>query len=139
MPIPNIYSGFIGNGSIVSFVDLPKRMGSSYTTSHLNGELKFTSPLHDIIDFQPNFIKMDIEGAELVVMQASPKIFKNASLVIELNKSAIREHFGYHVNDLIDELYKLYSTIYTQVGVTSKKELKTGMEKLEIIDVLCVN
>lgn len=67
-----------------------------------------TNTLDNLIDFEPDFIKMDIEGAELLAIQGGKKVFKNCPpLLIELNKFTSESFFNTPITDLIDEIFDI--------------------------------
>lgn len=73
-----------------------------------------TQKLDDIIDFEPDFIKMDIEGAEFDTLHGGVRTFsKCPPLMLELNNFTSTEFYDRHVSELIKKLIEIgYNLAY---------------------------
>ena len=99
--------------------------------------------LDNLIDFEPDFIKMDIEGAELDAINGAVNILKNNSpLLIELNKFTSKEFFDVDINELIDKIYDIgYNNaiiFYNDIISVTKETIKEIMSNNILLEVLFI-
>lgn len=159
IPVPKVHCEFLGDGNPVEFSYTDDYHACAYTTttnfkrgcsSDINSNLPKhtttivqTKKLSDIIDYQPDFIKMDIEGAEYNTIMSSIEIFKNVKcMIVELNKWTNEAFFNQSINLLIDLLCYMYETYILYNGVLYEVDrywLYSFFQKNLMIDVLCVS
>lgn len=146
--VPTIHEAFLGDGSSLYFSRAESNHACSYTatTQHSQSEevkkIVQTKRLYEIIDWQPDFIKMDIEGAEYNTITSSLKIFENLQfMVIELNKFTNETFFNQPIGMLTDLLFELYTIkLYynNNIYTLTKEWLDDFFTKNVMLDVLCV-
>lgn len=159
IPAPKVYCEFLGDGNPVEFSYTDDYHACAYTTttnfkrgcsSDINANLPQhtstivqTKKLSDIIDYQPDFIKMDIEGAEYNTIMSSPDIFNNVRvMIIELNKWTNEAFFNQSINLLVDLLCYMYDTYIYYNNAFYKIDrywLYGFFQRNLMIDVLCLN
>lgn len=117
---------------------------TDYGTSNHNeiGKKIVTQTLDNIVDFKPDFIKMDIEGAELLAIEGGLKIFEgNPPLLIELNKFTSEKFYDTPIDKLIDKIQELgYNAgivmSQSQLVSVSIDDIKNGMKQVTMMEVL---
>lgn len=149
LTLPTIYQEYVGNGNTVTFSRAESNHACSFTAttdhSQVNEvrETVTTKKIRDIIDYQPDFVKMDIEGAEYNTMTSSLDFFKNLSyMVIELNKFTNERFFNQPITlltDLLLEIYNVYIPYNNQYGLVNKSWIDEFFDKNIMLDVLCIN
>ena len=117
-----LYSGLSSSGA--SRIFKPERILSNYNKEPINIQTlvldEYFSKL-DLLD-KIDFVKMDIEGAEILALEGMQKILKkskNLKLFIEFNKEAL-EDSGSNPKDLLDMLENNGFMIYYVHDIKNK-------------------
>lgn len=145
---PKVLTEFLGGGETLTFSRAESNHACSFTatTDHSQkNEVRqtvVTKKLHEVVSEQPTIIKMDIEGAELNVMKASPEIFERAEyMIVELNKFTNERFFNQPIKLLTDHLLTLYKVCILhqhQLFEVGSHWLDNYFASNVMLDVLCV-
>ena len=105
--------------------------------------------LDELIDqkgpLRPSLIKIDVQGAEMLVLQGAPEILKlsRPALFIELSEDALRR-FGNSVSEIVDHLSRLGYDAFLLMRTgphrkLSLEEIHLNVRRHGYIDVLFLN
>lgn len=139
---PKIYPAILGDGTRSSFHYLINNHACSYTSKFTPTNCK-TVKLMDLINYQPDFIKIDIEGAELSTIESSLGVFRNTKAVcIELNKITSQSFYGYDISELYKLMFSLFRFCWTFTYKwirVNECMLDTFFKKAQVTDVIFIN
>lgn len=149
MVLPTIFNEFLGDGSTLTFSRAQSNHACSFTatTDHSQRneirETVTTKKIDEIIKFQPDLIKMDIEGAEYNTMMACPGFFSNTKfMIVELNKFTNEKFFNQPIQlltDLLLTMYRMYIPYQGQLHEVDAGWLANYFLTNLMLDALCVN